>query len=293
MFHPGCPKRTTKLRDEVARLVPVFVPGYRGLKIPLTGEPVRADRSQVRQSKRRAEVLAYITPRYPVRQFHAESHAARDHGDLERRDEHSSKLRHERKPALLRHDQQFAVGIVESACGHRPVRAIDVDATSALPMRIAIAPHRNEALDEIRRLTRNRYRIPTQLIRWRFDPGKIANDVAVVHASEGPVLGGRSNAIKPRAPIRRAGRCEGGTRYDFSDETVRAVLGRVLFGQGIRQRRCSELIAEAGLVLERVGTRAGRSELFGRSASVLRRIHYPAHDVLCSSFSADNTPRRI
>src|SRR5882672_8681189 len=118
MFHPGCPKRAAKLRDELVRLIPVFIPGYGSLKIPLTGESFRADRSQVRQPKRCAEILAYITPRYPVRQFHTKSHAPRDHGDLERRDEHSSELRHDLEPTLLRHDQQFAVGIVESACGH-------------------------------------------------------------------------------------------------------------------------------------------------------------------------------
>jgi hypothetical protein len=94
----------------------------------------------------------------------------------------------------------------------------------------------------------------------------------------------RSDAIKPRAPIRRAGRCEGGTRYNFGEETVRALLGRVLFGQGIRQRRRGELIAEAGLVLQRDEIRTGRRKLFSRSAAVLRRIHYAAHDALFVSF---------
>ena len=69
------------------------------------------------------------------------------------------------QPALLRHDQQFAVGVVEKAPLHRAVRGIDVNADAGLRRRAAIAGHGEQAVDEIGRRGRQRQRIPAQLVR--------------------------------------------------------------------------------------------------------------------------------
>ena len=53
--------------------------------------------------------------------------------------------------ALLRHDQHFAVGIVEAAVGHRAVGGVEVNRHADLRCDIAIAAQRNDAFDEIGR----------------------------------------------------------------------------------------------------------------------------------------------
>ena len=70
-----------------------------------------------------------------------------------RRVEHAE-LGAQQQAALLRHDQQLAVGVVEDAVGHRAVGAIDVDADAAACAGVAVAADRHQAVDEVGRARR-------------------------------------------------------------------------------------------------------------------------------------------
>jgi hypothetical protein len=59
-----------------------------------------------------------------------------------------------RRRPLLRHDQQLAVGIVEKAIGHRPVRRVQMDAAAGHGRRISVARHGDQSIDEIGRRVR-------------------------------------------------------------------------------------------------------------------------------------------
>ena len=60
------------------------------------------------------------------------------------------------QPSQLWDDQQLAVGVVKNAVLHRLGCAVDVDRNSAPRARIAVAAHRDEPVDEIRRFLRER-----------------------------------------------------------------------------------------------------------------------------------------
>src|SRR4029078_8920886 len=96
------------------------------------GESVGADRPQVRQLERRAEVLADIAARLGVEELDPEAQAARNHDDLLRRRRDAPELGVEAQPALLRNDKELAVGIVEKTVAHRTIRRVQVDAASVL-----------------------------------------------------------------------------------------------------------------------------------------------------------------
>ena len=80
------PQHAVHLRDEFELAFAILVGGVRREEVARIREAVRADRAEVRQSQQRAEVLADVAARRAVGQRHGETHAARNHRDLERLD---------------------------------------------------------------------------------------------------------------------------------------------------------------------------------------------------------------
>jgi hypothetical protein len=210
-------------------------------------------------------ILADIAARRPVRQLDAEPQAARDHHNLPGRRFDHAQLGDKAGAALLRHDQHFAVGIVEAAIGHRAVGGVDVDCHADLGRHVAVAAERDDAGDEVGGLFRNRYRAPTQLRRRGVDIVKRrAADHAVVDARIGPMHDGGLDAIGPGAAILAARRRERGAGDQFGIEPVRRVLRRIPSDrQRAGHRFRDKVVAEAGLV----GQLGGRA--FGRSSADL------------------------
>ena len=220
----GCPgtwrrARTSPRGPRTRRRAPGSRAGWRG----------RSSRSgRGRAGERRAEVLADVAARGAVDELDAEAHAARHDGDLLRLDVDEADLGREAEPPLLRHDQQLAVGVREEPIGHRPVRGVDVDAAAALRLGIAVAGHRDQALDEVRGLGRDRERIPAELVRRRDACAEVAREEAVVDPLERLVQRGRADAIQPRAAVRVARRGERRAGDLLGVQPVRAALRRVL-----------------------------------------------------------------
>ena len=106
--------------------VDVLVRGDRRQEVARIGQAVGADRAEVGQAEAGAVVLADVAARRAVRQLDAEAHAARDDDDLLRLGVDHAELGDEALPALLRHDQHLAVGVVEDAVAHRAVGGVEV-----------------------------------------------------------------------------------------------------------------------------------------------------------------------
>ena len=152
--------------------------------------------------------------------------------------------------AVLRHDQQLAVGVVEEAPLHRAVGGVEMDRRAGLRMRVAVAGHRHQAVDEVGR------RRPASAA------GSSAAGSACVGTSpksltmrpapialERRVHRRRADAVEPRAPVVGARRGERGAAQLLGVEAVRAALRRVAADrQRAGQRLGRELVAEAGLV---------------------------------------------
>ena len=83
---------------------------------------------------------------------------------MERRKIDAPELGGDRERTLLRHDQYFAVGVLEGAAGHRPVDRVKMHSDPAALRDIAIAAIADEAIDEVGRLLGQRQRIPAQPI---------------------------------------------------------------------------------------------------------------------------------
>jgi hypothetical protein len=117
------PQVAAELRDQLEVALAVLVARDRDLEIARVREAVAADDAEVGQPERRAVVLAHVAARLAVGQVDGEAHAARDHRDLGRRDVDQPELGRDLEPSVLGDDQKLAVGVVEVAVLHRPVRA--------------------------------------------------------------------------------------------------------------------------------------------------------------------------
>jgi hypothetical protein len=125
------PQRTAEFGDQFEVPGEVLVPRDRRLEIARLGKSVGADRPEIRQAQRRAEILAHIAARGAVRQLDAKAQAARQDGDLQRFDVQDAEFRQQPQPPLLRHHQHFRIGVVEIAPAHRPVGDVPVDRAAA------------------------------------------------------------------------------------------------------------------------------------------------------------------
>ena len=120
-------------------------------KIARIGEPVGADRPQLGQPQRRPVVLADVAARRGVEELHLEACAARDERDFPGAHVEQAEFRRQPQRTLLRDEQQLAIRIVEVAPLHRPVGRVEVNADPALQRHVAVAGHRDQAVDEVGR----------------------------------------------------------------------------------------------------------------------------------------------
>ncbi len=223
-------------------------------------------------------VLADIAPRRPCDDVDAKAQAARNDDNLAGRRVERAQLRRERDCALLRHDQQLAVGIVEVASAHRPIASVLMDADARLRGDVAVARDREQPVDEIRGRLRQRKRIPAQLVRRRLDIGERRTaQLRVTQSLERAVHGRGTQAIEPGAPVLCARRGERGARQLLRVQTIRNALRRIAArGQCTGQRFGGELVAEAALIVER-RARGRRFRLRGPRLALDRTIH-DGHD---------------
>ena len=104
----------------------VFAQGR--LEVALLRETLRADRSELRQTKRLAVVLAQVAARRVARELDPEFHAARHDCDFARRDAQRSQLGQQNERALLR--SKSIAGVMTTAKGRTLVFAIFVNDVS-------------------------------------------------------------------------------------------------------------------------------------------------------------------
>jgi hypothetical protein len=223
-------------------------------KVAAVGQAVRTDGPQVRQAERRAVAFADIAA-HRAGDLDAEADAAGDHHDLARRDVEAAELGDQMQVALLRHDQQLAVGVLEHPVDHRAVGQVEVRGHAGLGGHVAVAADRDQAVDEVGRLGRDLQRIPAQAVgRRRGGVERAALQLVLGVGRIGPVAGAGPQAVEPAAAVLVARRGEGRARQLLGIEPERRRLRRVL---AHRQRAghglAGEVVAEAGLVLERVG----------------------------------------
>src|SRR4029079_8274113 len=124
-------------------------------------------RSEVGQPKLCAVILANISAKlFVVRmRFDLEFQSARYADHFTGTGLQITNLGEKSDPSLFRNDQHLAVGIVKISIPHAFVKGIDMDRNASLRKTVSIAGYRHDTVDEIRRLRRDRDRIPTQLIR--------------------------------------------------------------------------------------------------------------------------------
>ncbi len=200
-----------------------------------------------------AIVLAHVAARRacPTRigNVDAKAHAARDDHDLLRLGVDSPELGVQAQPSLLRHDQQFAVGIVEVAILHRPVGGVHMNGAARHRGGIAVAGHRDQPFEKVGRCGGCRQRVPAHLVGRRGHVAEAADDAAVVDPGERRVHRGRPDPVGPRAPVRGARRCERRARQLLRVQAVGRALRRIAPDrQCAGQRLGGEFVAESGLI---------------------------------------------
>src|ERR1019366_594941 len=127
------------------------------------------NRSQIRQTKQRAVVLADVPARFLLQKFDAETNSPLNHRNLAGTGFENAHLRAQPQPSRLRHDQHLSVGVVEKAIRHRRVGNVNVNRNARMGMRVAVASHRNQTVNEVGVLrgSRDRNWTPAQLVRRR------------------------------------------------------------------------------------------------------------------------------
>ena len=221
----GGPEMTAQLGHQLEIAFQVFIGGHRRLEITRVGQTVGADHAQIRQLEQLTIVFADIAARRAVEQTHLEAHAAWHHADLLRLHIEHAHFSSQLQAALLRHDQQFAIGVVEIALLHAAVGRIQMDAAGR------VAGHADHALNKITRLLRHGQRVPTQLVGRRGHFVKTAGDQALpqgqLHFTEGLVHSAGANAVEPAAAVGVARRGKRRARQLLGIQAQRSHLGRI------------------------------------------------------------------
>ena len=145
----GLPQSAAELRHQTEVALAILERGDRRHEVARVGQPEGADRPELRQPQMLPVVLADVAARLPIDQLDTERHAPRHEADLAGRHVQHAQLGVDDQRTQLRHDQQFAVRVVEVAIGHRLVRGVDVDGGALLEDRAAVAAKRGDAVHEI------------------------------------------------------------------------------------------------------------------------------------------------
>ncbi|MNS21475.1 hypothetical protein D3C72_532390 [compost metagenome] len=242
------PMFAQELLHQLHRAIGLFVVRHRGEEVARVGQAVAANRAQVRDAQRRAVVFGDVAAGLAVEQFDAELHATRDYRDFQRLDFHHPQLGGKAQAALLRHQQQFTVGVEEHPL-HGTVGAVDVDAHAGRFFRSGVGHHGQPALDEIGRFDGDRLGVPAQAVRG--DGPQRAGQRLTRQALETRVQGRRTNTIQPGAAQLAAGHGERRAREQLGIQPIGRLLRRVLPDrQGPWQRFAGKLVAEAAEVVK-------------------------------------------
>ncbi len=246
-----------------ARRVPVLIGRDGGEEVARVGQAVGADRATLGQCEGAAVILAEIAAGRAAAQLHPQLHAARDDGDLARLDVDDAELGPQPQLALLRDEQQLAVGVVEVFVLHGAGDQVDMRGHAGLRSGIARCRDGAQALEEGQPVAWKRDRVPAHRRRWHLDlrARRRAPQSSIRLAEPPPVLDRGPDAVEPAPLIAGPGRCEGRTAELLGIQSVGAALGRVAphrqrTGQGLGL----EAVPEAGEIarLQAAGPRWGK-----------------------------------
>jgi hypothetical protein len=131
------PHHAAPLHEQPRLVVGVFERRDWREEVARVRQAVGADRAAIGQRERAAVVLAEIPAGGTVAELDADLDAARNHRDLAGLDLDQAELRADPQAAALRHEQQFAVRVVEVLVLHRARDEIHVCAHAGLRARVA------------------------------------------------------------------------------------------------------------------------------------------------------------
>ena len=249
MTDVGAPQMPLEFRHQFEIAFAILESRDRREEVARVRQAIAADRPKVGQLQHRAEVLADVAARFAVRQGNRKTDAARDQGDFLRLHLQHAHLGGDAQAALLRHDQQFAVGIVEITPIHVAIGRVQVHADAGTRFGTAVAGHGEQAVDEVGRRGRHRLRIPAQLIRRHRAAIEVVVEIRLRAGLETPVHRRRTDTVKPAAPVRVSRRRKGRAGDLLGIKPARDALRRIAPDrQGVGQRLGGEFVAEAGLV---------------------------------------------
>ena len=116
------------------------------------------------------------------------------------------------QPALLRHDQQLTVRVVEIAIRHGAVRQVIMNTATDLRCRVAVGGKRHQAVNEISGCVRYGDRVPAHLVgRRRYIGDGTVNDTRLLDRTKIAMGHRRPDAVKPGTPVRLTRGGESGT----------------------------------------------------------------------------------
>ena len=189
---------------------------------------------------------------------------ARDERDRSRRHLDPAELGLRFDRAVLRDDQQLAVGIDEDAASMHLLRAIEMDRDAFEIGRVAVGQHRHQAVDEIRACGRSAGGFQRSRLGASGAFPSRARTASRRHSGERPMVRGRPHPVQPAASVLVPRRGEGASRKLLGVEAE----GRPLRGIAPLRKRAFdgfafEMAAKAGHIAERVGhsARVSRSAL--------------------------------
>src|SRR5690606_21404348 len=248
------------LDEEPAGLLLPLVGGEGSQEVPGIGEAVGTDWSALRAGEARTVVLAHEPAGCPVTQLYLELHAARQKGDLARREIDQAQFRAEAQAAELRDHQQLAVRVVEVVALHRAGDVIEVGGAADQVGDVAAGTKGAHARDKGELLLWRGIGVPTQGEGRCFGiaAGRRAAPKGQLHRLHLPEVQYRGpQPVEPATPVEMAGRGEGGTGKLLGIEAIGAALWRVpAEGQSAFQSFALELVAEAGHVAFVIRARA-------------------------------------
>ena len=218
------PQMPLEFGDQAEVAFHIFIRRIRGQEITRIGQPVAANRAQIRQLEQCAEVLAHIACGLPIRQAHTEAHAAWQHRNFLRLHVQYAQLGFDMQAPGLRHQHQLAIGIAKPAAVHVGIRRIQVDAHAHCRFRAAIAGHGVEAIQKIHAGRRRWQRVPTQLFRGRRAAAEIVVECALFQQFKLAMQRRRTNAIQPTAAVGVAWRGERAAGQLLGIQPVRHLL---------------------------------------------------------------------
>ena len=219
-------------------------------------------------------ILRDVARRFAFDEVDPELHSARHERDVARADFQPPEFGPKLDRALLRDDQQLAVGVDEDTAFHAALRPVEVHRAAFEILRHARAQHGDEPVDEILALRQVGRRVPAQAIgsEWRVR-GRRTEERRAVISVERTMVGGRPHPVEPASAILVSWRGEGGPRQLLG---VEAECGPLRAVAAPRERPFDrlafEMAAEAAHVLQCV--RLHGAPLKG-AASKLKRAQSP------------------